>query len=213
MCGCLPGFEGKPDSIKGCTPECQVDNDCPIDLACFNTRCVDPCRGACGINSYCEVNTHRPVCACPAGYIGNPYIQCEEKSKEIPPSKVDPIKPIVNPCVPPPCGENAECTVEGERAVCSCGSKYKGDPYSKCQPYCISNNECPLDKACINQQCKDPCPGSCGINSECQVDNHNPICFCRRGLVGDPFTRCVSSPPLPPSKFFNVFYLLACILV
>ena len=37
--------------------------------------------------------------------------------------------------------------------------------------------QCPEDKACINKQCKDPCPGSCGINSNCRVVNHNPICF------------------------------------
>ena len=196
VCSCLPGFEGRPQSSRGCTPECQVDEDCASDLACVNTRCVDPCRGACGINSYCEVHIHKPVCACPAGYIGNPYLKCEEVSEKDPPGKTTPSRP--NPCIPPPCGENAECRVEGTRALCSCGTNYKGDPYVKCQPECVTNSECPSNKACINKQCKDPCPGSCGINSDCEVDNHNPICFCRRDLVGDPFTRCTK--PVAPSK-------------
>lgn len=50
--------------------------------------------------------------------------------------------------------------------------------------------DCPLDKACINTKCQDPCPGTCGLNSRCQVVNHNPICSCSAGFTGDPFTRC-----------------------
>lgn len=30
----------------------------------------------------------------------------------------------------------------------------------------------------------------CGVNAQCQVVNHNPICSCYNGYTGDPFVRC-----------------------
>ena len=190
VCACIPGFFGEADKPQGCKPECLVNPDCDDDLACVNTRCVDPCPGACGINSLCEVNTHRPVCFCPVGFTGNPYIRCEEKSKLPPPvPEVSTSRP--NPCVPPPCGTNAECRVEGAAAVCSCIQDYIGDPEDSCQPECITNADCDEDEACISQKCSDPCPGLCGVNAECEVVNHNPICFCPEHLTGDPFRLCV----------------------
>lgn len=51
--------------------------------------------------------------------------------------------------------------------------------------------DCSLNKACINLRCEDPCPGVCGLNAQCNVVNHNPICSCLPGLVGDPFARCI----------------------
>nr|XP_027235378.1 fibropellin-1-like [Penaeus vannamei] len=172
VCACFPGFFGDADSFQGCKPECVVDTDCSDDLACISTKCVDPCPGACGINSLCEVNTHRPVCFCPAGFMGNPYIRCEEKSEPIPP-KEEP----------------------GQSAVCSCIGDYIGDPKDRCRPQCVTNADCADDKACIDQKCRDPCPGLCGVNAECEVVNHNPICFCPKDLTGDPFRFCVEKPP------------------
>lgn len=51
--------------------------------------------------------------------------------------------------------------------------------------------DCSQNKACINLRCKDPCPGTCGINARCQIVNHNPICSCPANYVGDPFVRCI----------------------
>lgn len=45
-------------------------------------------------------------------------------------------------------------------------------------------------QACVNQRCRDPCPGTCGLNTECMIVNHNPICSCRAGFTGDPFVAC-----------------------
>jgi len=39
-------------------------------------------------------------------------------------------------------------------------------------------------------KCKDPCVGSCGLNSECHVYNHIPQCTCLQGYVGNPFVSC-----------------------
>lgn len=97
--------------------------------------------------------------------------------------------PIVNPCYPSPCGQNSQCRELNHHAVCSCLPEMIGAP-PNCRPECILSSECQQDKSCINQKCKDPCPGTCGQNARCQVVNHNPICSCEIEFSGDPFVRC-----------------------
>lgn len=100
-------------------------------------------------------------------------------------------KPIVviDPCMPSPCGVNSQCRVIGETGVCSCLSNYIGRP-PNCRPECTLNSECPPNLACINEKCKDPCPGSCGSYTTCTVNNHQPICTCYDQYTGDPFSAC-----------------------
>lgn len=44
---------------------------------------------------------------------------------------------------------------------------------------------------CVEQRCIDPCSaGVCGLNAECRVDNHTPICECPKNSTGDPFMEC-----------------------
>lgn len=62
------------------------------------------------------------------------------------------------------------------------------------------NSECPSNLACIQHKCTDPCPGSCGVQAECHVLNHNAICTCREGFSGDPFTICNLKPITEPVK-------------
>lgn len=95
----------------------------------------------------------------------------------------------VNPCNPSPCGPNSQCREVNQQAVCSCLPLFIGSPPG-CRPECVQNSECSLDKACINQKCDDPCPNVCGINANCRVRNHSPICTCKDQFVGNPFTRC-----------------------
>ena len=111
----------------------------------------------------------------------------------------------VNPCQPTPCGSNSQCREVNGQAVCSCLPTYVGSPPS-CRPECVVSSECSLDKACIIQKCTDPCPGTCGINAKCQVNNHSPICSCQNGFTGDPFTRCYSNP----RKILKSIYLYFC---
>lgn len=68
-------------------------------------------------------------------------------------------------------------------------SGYIGTPPS-CRPECVVSSECSQNKACVNQKCIDPCIGTCGLNTRCQVVNHNPICSCSPGFTGDPFASC-----------------------
>lgn len=77
----------------------------------------------------------------------------------------------------------------GGNPACSCLPDYIGSPPT-CRPQCILNTDCGNMEACINQKCRDPCPGSCGYDAKCQVLNHVPICSCETGYTGDPFSGC-----------------------
>ena len=68
----------------------------------------------------------------------------------------------------------------------------------ECKPECQVNNDCPNDKACMSQRCRDPCPGSCGAGADCRVVGHNPICSCPPGYTGDPLESCRLQPPVEP---------------
>lgn len=107
----------------------------------------------------------------------------------------------VNPCSPSPCGPNSQCREINSQAVCSCKPSHLGSP-PYCRPECVVSSECPRDKACMNQKCINPCIGTCGKNSECQVINHSPICSCQSGYTGDPFLVC---SPIPSKQFFDFF--------
>ena len=96
----------------------------------------------------------------------------------------------INVCQPSPCGPNAQCQISGNSPSCSCLPEFIGSP-PYCKPECISNSECPTNLACINQKCRDPCPGSCGANAECRIISHTPMCVCSPGFVGDPFVQCI----------------------
>lgn len=74
VCSCLPEFQGDPYS--GCRPECVLNTDCPRNRACIRNKCTDPCPGTCGQDAQCSVVNHIPMCTCPQGMSGNPFIQC-----------------------------------------------------------------------------------------------------------------------------------------
>lgn len=104
--------------------------------------------------------------------------------------------PPQNPCVPSPCGPNSQCRSIGNLPSCSCLENFFGSP-PNCRPECTINSECPSNLACIQTRCTDPCPGSCGINAQCNVINHIPTCTCLEAYTGDPFASCL---PVPSSK-------------
>jgi len=114
----------------------------------------------------------------------------------------EPLPPAPAPCQPSPCGPNAECRPVGDQPSCSCLPGFSGTP-PNCRPECVSNSDCPRHLACINQKCKDPCPGTCGTNAECRVVNHTPRCFCLQGFTGDPFTMCHTAAPAPAEENIN----------
>lgn len=79
--------------------------------------------------------------------------------------------------------------MKSDYPACSCIQGYVSSP-PNCRPECTINSECSGNQACINQKCRDPCPGSCGINAKCAVVNHNAVCSCNPGYTGDPFKGC-----------------------
>ena len=72
-CSCLPDMIGSPPN---CRPECVINSDCAQELACISRKCQDPCPGLCGINAYCRVRNHIPICVCNQGYEGDPFSRC-----------------------------------------------------------------------------------------------------------------------------------------
>lgn len=179
-CTCLPEFIGVPPN---CRPECVTNNECPMNMACIDKKCKDPCPGSCGVNAECRVVSHTPSCNCLAGFTGDPLIQCN--------IELLPTLPVItSPCDPSPCGSNAICKERNNAGSCTCIANYIGNPYEGCKPECILNSDCPPNKACIRNTCNDPCPGTCGQNSECQVIDHLPVCNCISGYTGNPFIFC-----------------------
>lgn len=118
-----------------------------------------------------------------------------------PPPQYIPVE-YTNPCIPSPCGPYSQCRDNQGTPSCSCISQYIGSP-PNCRPECVMNSECPSNKACINEHCRDPCPGSCGYNAECNVLNHTPMCVCQYGMIGDPFTSCYPKPQ--EREYFNLY--------
>lgn len=108
------------------------------------------------------------------------------------------------PCNPSPCGANAVCKERNGAGSCVCLPEYFGDPYTGCRPECVINSDCDRSKACLNNKCVDPCPGTCGLNAECRVVNHAPSCTCIVGYTGDPLSACVL---IQPSKIILLLSL------
>jgi hypothetical protein len=92
----------------------------------------------------------------------------------------------MDPCLN--CGANTQCLND----VCTCLPEYQGDPYLGCRPECVLNPDCPRDRACIKNKCRDPCDGICGYNALCSVVNHIPVCTCPPGMSGNSFVSCSS---------------------
>lgn len=209
-CSCLPSYNGSPPN---CRPECVINSDCASNHACINEKCRDPCPGSCGVYAVCNVRNHTPVCTCPVGYTGDPFTNCHAQPAPPPPRNInlnlsilrtqilnEPylflklVTPADDPCIPSPCGTNAQCS----DGICTCIGEYQGDPYTGCRPECILNSECSRNKACINQKCQDPCPGTCASNAICEVHNHVPMCHCPAGMQGNAFVLCQPLPERPP---------------
>lgn len=181
VCSCTPNYHGAPPN---CRPECVISAECPTNKACENQKCIDPCIGQCGRNAACHVINHSPICSCMERYTGDPFNRC------YPVINVAVVaEPQKNPCLPSPCGPFSECRDIGNIPSCTCLPNYIGAPPA-CRPECTINSDCPSYLSCINQKCRDPCPGSCGLNAQCTVNKNTPICSCIENYVGDAFTEC-----------------------
>ena len=58
---------------------------------------------------------------------------------------------------------------------------------------CQNDEECPDNRACIENQCLDPCNSDpCGRNAICETKAHIPICKCPPNTAGNPHEECYS---------------------
>lgn len=119
-------------------------------------------------------------------------------------SLAEPKPNLANPCEPTPCGPYSQCKETNGQATCSCLLTYIGVP-PNCKPECTVSSDCSLNLACKNNKCIDPCSDSCGQQSTCRVVNHSPICSCKPGFTGDPFTYCFYNP----RKLWIIFFRIS----
>lgn len=95
------------------------------------------------------------------------------------------------PCSPNPCDSNASCDTYGDQfAICNVCVGTNAANNAACRPECILSSDCAFNKACLKNKCVDPCPGSCGVNAQCTVYQHDPICECVSGFEGNPYEYC-----------------------
>ncbi|XP_045134786.1 adhesive plaque matrix protein 2-like [Portunus trituberculatus] len=190
LCRCIDGYVPMGNTINGCRPQCERDDECPDDYRCQGRKCVRVCvTGACAHNAECRARNHRAICECPANYRGNGEISClpeEHVEERAPPA------PPLNPCYDEPCGFNADCRNDNGRPVCSCPFGYEGDPLTRCtKGECIEHDDCPHYQVCQGLKCVNPCTsGMCGVNADCRVKDHQPVCSCPDGYVGDALSHC-----------------------
>lgn len=78
VCSCVQGYIGTPPR---CRPECVVNSECASDRACINQKCMDPCPNTCGMGAVCNTKNHNPICACPTGFTGDPFSNCQRIGK------------------------------------------------------------------------------------------------------------------------------------
>lgn len=203
-----------PDTIVGCGPECTQDRDCfsnrqfGDNFLCQQQRCVekpDPCDPSpCGPGTRCEVNRlGNSICHCLAGLIPKPDTitgcgpecesdyDCQQGYQCLNQKCVE--KP--DPCNPNPCGMMATCTPRGyDNYDCECPRGTFGDPYAGCiEGECQSDEDCDLEKACIDYYCMNPCltNSTCRAQDFCQVRNHVPVCGFNQKITQEPRTPIV----------------------
>lgn len=215
-CKCPPGLHGDP--FEKCEQvECQTDTDCPQERVCIAHQCVNPCADSanppCAPNAICYVRDHATGCRCPDYLpIGNPLSYCERpRHPEAPepecrldsncPSQLACLNEhCTNPCTAlTPCSTTAKCSVLNSiplrTMTCTCPEGWILNKEGECKPiilpptgHCESNADCSTNTTCINRLCRNPC--NCGLNSECYIQNHRPICSCKPGYEGNPNVAC-----------------------
>lgn len=177
-CSCLAGFIGNPPA---CRPECVVSSECPPLLACLKNRCVDPCRGTCGVQAQCRVINHNPICSCLAGFTGDPFTRCTPAPISVTPTP-PPLPPPLTATPKPPSSTLppiAETTVKVDDVIVPQTEK----PYVTPRPeVVIPQPPAPPPDPCV--------PYPCGANALCHPQGNYHVCKCLPGYFGNPELGC-----------------------
>lgn len=192
LCTCPPGYLSAGGGL--CRPigpiadvACEIDDDCTANHACITSLCKNPCE--CGPNADCQIKTHKPVCACRPGFLGDARTGCYEVICQSDSQCSDDETCINNRCVPAcsversPCGEAAECYGSDHRASCRCKTGTLGNPFVSCAPIgCRNDHDCPPERSCINTKCVNPCNSTtCESPADCRPHDHEAHCVCPPG--------------------------------
>ncbi|XP_046391538.1 adhesive plaque matrix protein 2-like [Ischnura elegans] len=125
ICSCPPGYSGNA------FVDCRIYQEPVV---------TQPCQPSpCGPNSQCREVNNQAVCSCVAGYVGSPPTcrpECVVNS-DCSQSEACSNQKCRNPC-PGTCGVGARCEVINHNPICSCPSRYTGDPFVKCSPILFS---------------------------------------------------------------------------
>ncbi|KAG8335480.1 hypothetical protein J6590_067428 [Homalodisca vitripennis] len=120
--------------------QCMAHRDCLESQQCVDMKCADPCPGACAHNSYCQVLNHMPFCACPPGFVGNPFTGCTRQllhtqcleSDDCPSDRTCVKQKCEDPCHNVCSGNNTSCQVRNHIPYCTCKQGFFGDPLTAC---------------------------------------------------------------------------------
>lgn len=137
-------------------------------------------KTTCGSGAECRDSYGAPECFCPAGFAGNPYVQCVD------------IDECDNDNA---CGQSAVCINIPGSYDCRCKEGYAGNPFVMCSQIqvgicqdakacrCNSKLLCPSGFTCERGRCKNLCERvQCGPRAGCDEGR----CVCPPGYVGNP---------------------------
>ena len=104
---------------------------------------LNPCEPSpCGPNSVCRITNGHAVCSCQPNFLGSPP-SCRPEcvvSSECPQNQACISQKCQDPC-PGTCGIDARCQVVNHNPICSCPSRFTGDPFVQCikegKKFCI----------------------------------------------------------------------------
>lgn len=175
-----------PDSYfcanRICTKDikCSSNDDCSDDEQCQQDingipKCVKLCENQpCGRNAFCTGITHKPICTCMEGFLGDPIKGCDKKECDSDTDCSGDKYCDNNMCkiaclTKNNCGENSICSSENHKHICYCQPGFTGDPVKGCTEI----NQCEIKP--------------CGNGAECISTRNSAKCVCPEGTVGNPY--------------------------
>lgn len=125
-------------------PGCSSDIECAATETCRNRACVNPCTefNPCARSAECLAQSHKAICSCPIGMVGDPFQNCYREpvvtvectvDTECPNDRACINQKCQDPCAEGnPCAGNAECRTLYHRPLCMCPTGWGGDPQLQC---------------------------------------------------------------------------------
>lgn len=217
-CRCPLGTQGNPQ-VACIIGVCQYNDDCADHEACdpLNRVCRPVCdEGVCASNAHCIGRHHKADCTCPTGSTGNPYTHCAPIPVPGPPEpkcRTDAECPSLLACIDArcqnPCTHTDICTPDQQckvlntlplrTIICQCPPDTIVDSNGRCrsvvhlQPQCTLDTDCLETDKCVRGGCILACRfDRCGVNALCNSINHQAVCTCAEGYVGNPHVECTN---------------------